>query len=201
VWENVKRWWGALKTAAKVGLGAGLLAILVLFALSLAWVTRDNYQVLFSDLDPQDGVAIVAELERMKIPYRLADNGGTVLVDQESVHKTRLKLMGKGINLKGTVGFELFNNSEFGMTEFAQKINYQRAMQGELARTIMSLDEVKHARVHLVVPDQGLLRRGTVKPKASVTLTVRPGGSCAPSKSWGSSAWLRLRWRTWSPRR
>lgn len=174
--ENVKRWWAGLKTAAKVGLGAGVLAVLLLFGASLAWVMRDDYQVLFSDLDPQDGAVIVAELERMKVPYRLADNGGTVLVDHESVHKTRLKLMGKGVNLKGTVGFELFNSSDFGMTEFAQKINYQRAMQGELARTIMSLDEVKQARVHLVVPESGLLRRGETKPKASVTLTLRPGG-------------------------
>lgn len=176
MWENVKRWWGTLKTAARVGVGAGALAVLLLFAVSLAWVMRDDYQVLFSDLDPQDGAAIVAELDRMKVPYRLADSGGTVLVDHDSVHKTRLKLMGKGVNLKGTVGFELFNNSDFGMTEFAQKINYQRAMQGELARTIMSLDEVKQARVHLVVPESGLLRKGTAKPKASVTLAVRPGG-------------------------
>jgi flagellar M-ring protein FliF len=176
VWENAKRWWGALKTAAKAGLAAGALAVVVLFALSLAWVMRDDYQVLFSDLDPQDGAAIVAELERMKVPYRLTDNGNTILVDHESVHKTRLKLMGKGVNLKGTVGFELFNNSDFGMTEFAQKINYQRAMQGELARTIMSLNEVKHARVHLVVPESGLLRRGTAKPKASVILTLRESG-------------------------
>src|SRR5262245_1063357 len=146
---------------------------------------RDDYQVLFADLDPQDGASIVAELDRMKIPYRVADNGSTVLVDRESVHKTRLKLMGKGVNLKGTVGFELFNNSDFGMTEFAQKINYQRAMQGELARTIMSLDEVKLARVHLVVPESGLLRRGTAKPKASVTLALRPGAKLRPEQILG----------------
>ncbi|PND68571.1 flagellar M-ring protein FliF, partial [Escherichia coli] len=89
------------------------------------------------------------------------------------VHRTRLKLMSKGVNLRGTVGFELFSDSDFGMTEFAQKINYQRAMQGELARTIMALDEVRAARVHLVIPESGLLRRGDVHGKASVTVTPR----------------------------
>src|SRR5262249_10524727 len=92
-------------------------------------------------------------------------------------HKTRLKVLGgKAAPLKGTVGFEIFNNSDFGMTEFAQKINYQRALQGELARTIMSIEEVKHARVHLAFPEGGLLKKNAAQPKASVTLALRGDG-------------------------
>lgn len=153
-----------------------IIAVAFIACLTLAWrILIPDYQVLFSDLEAQDAAAIVAELERLKVAHRLQDDGRTVMVDREDVHRTRLKLMSKGINLRGTVGFELFSDSDFGMTEFAQKINYQRAMQGELARTIMALEEVRAARVHLVIPDSGLLRRGDAHGKASVTITARPG--------------------------
>src|SRR5262245_65314617 len=83
--------------------------------------------------------------------------------------------MGKGVNLRGGVGFEIFNNTDFGMTEFAQKVNYQRALQGELTRTIMAIEEVQFARVHLALPEQGLFRKNANKAKASVTLGLKPG--------------------------
>jgi flagellar M-ring protein FliF len=174
---NAKERWSALGAGARLGIIAGLLVVVVLFVVAGAWIMRDDYQVLFADLDPQDGAALVAELDRMKVGYRLADGGRTILVDRDSVHKTRLKIMGgKAAPIKGTVGFEIFNNSDFGMTEFAQKINYQRALQGELARTIMSIEEVKHARVHLAFPEGGLLKKNAAHPKASVTLALRGDG-------------------------
>jgi flagellar M-ring protein FliF len=173
--EKLKQRTSALSTLAQLVFGL-MIALAFIGCLTLAWrVLTPDYQVLFSDLDAQDAAAIVAELERLKVAHRLQDDGRTVLVDREDVHRTRLKLMSKGVNLRGTVGFELFSDSDFGMTEFAQKINYQRAMQGELARTIMALEEVRAARVHLVIPDSGLLRRGEVHGKASVTITARPG--------------------------
>jgi flagellar M-ring protein FliF len=173
--EKLKQRTSALGTLAQVVVGL-MIAVAFIGCLTLAWrILTPDYQVLFSDLDAQDAAAIVAELERLKVAHRLQDDGRTVLVDREDVHRTRLKLMSKGVNLRGTVGFELFSDSDFGMTEFAQKINYQRAMQGELARTIMALEEVRTARVHLVIPESGLLRRGDVHGKASVTITTRPG--------------------------
>src|SRR4051812_37844238 len=179
---NAKERWNALGTGARIGLAAALVLLVALFVVAGTWITRDDYQVLFSDLDPQDGAAMIAELDRTKVPYRLADNGRTILVDKDTVHKTRLKVMGgKGAPVKGTVGFEIFNNSDFGMTEFAQKINYQRALQGELARTIMSLDEVKQARVHLAVPEAGLLKKAA-RPKASVTLALRGDSRLRPEQ-------------------
>lgn len=146
--------------------------LLALIASSL-WAFRENYQVLFSDLNGQDAAAMVNELERLKVPYQLEDDGSTILVPHDVVYKTRLKLMGKGVNLQGSVGFEIFNNAEFGMTEFAQKVNYQRALQGELARTIMGFDEIKSARVHLVLPESGLFKHQNAKPKASVSVVMK----------------------------
>lgn len=177
--------WQRRSTAAKLAAALGVALVLGLTAAAAVWTLRDDYQPLFADLDPRDAAAIAAELERMKVPYRVADDGATVLVPASSVHATRLKVMGQGLELKGTVGFEIFNNTDFGMTEFAQKINYQRALQGELARTIMALDEVKGARVHLVLPESGLLRRSSVRPKASIILLMRHGRRLEPAQIQG----------------
>ncbi|EUJ10321.1 flagellar basal-body M-ring protein/flagellar hook-basal body protein FliF [Methylophilaceae bacterium 11] len=152
-----------------------LMTVIGLFVFSVVWVTKDDYQVLFSDLNPLDASSMVSELEHLKVPYKLTEGGTTILVESDAVYKTRLKLIGKGLNLNGSVGFELFNNAEFGMTEFAQKVNYLRALQGELERTIVSFDEIKSARVHLVLPESGLFKRKDAKPKASVTVMMKNG--------------------------
>ena len=128
---------------------------------------------------------MTTELDRLKVPYRLGDEGTSMLVDKEQVYATRMKLMGKDLPLHGAVGFELFNNSDFGMTEFAQKINYQRALQGEITRTILSLAQVKDARVLLVLPEQGLFKQATSKAKASITVAMKPGQSLRPEQVMG----------------
>ena len=164
---------------------AGALVIIAATAIFGYYLLRPDYQVLFADLTPQDMAAMTAELDRQKLPYILSDAGGegaTIMVDRAEVYKTRLKLMGKDIPLHGAVGFELFNNSDFGMTEFAQKVNYQRALQGELIRTILSITAVRDARVLLVLPEQGLLKQAVNKPKASVTLTLKPDQRLRPEQ-------------------
>lgn len=138
-------------------------------------VLRKPYDVLFTDLRPMDAATIVAELDKKKIPYRLQDGGGTILVPENLVDATRLNVMSSDLPLKGMVGFELFNKSDMGLTEFAQKINYQRALQGELARTIMTMDAVDTARVHLSLTEPTIFRDDRVPPKASVTILTRPG--------------------------
>ncbi|MEO6936642.1 MAG: flagellar basal-body MS-ring/collar protein FliF [Collimonas sp.] len=170
----IEGFWKNLGRSARIGLVAGVLAILA-FLIFTVWALRTEYQVLFSELAPQDASAMVAELDRMKVPYKLGDNGTSILVDKETVHQTRLKLMSKELPLHGTVGFELFNNTDFGMTEFAQKINYQRALQGEITRTILSLSEIQAARVHLALPEEGLFKRSNNAPTASITLTMKEG--------------------------
>ncbi|WLE58880.1 flagellar M-ring protein FliF [Burkholderia plantarii] len=156
--------------------------VLIVAALSVAayLMLRPRYQVLFRNLKPQDSATIVAELERQKVPFRVDEASAAVLVPEADAAVTRLKLMSGDLRLQGTVGFELFNNADLGLTDFAQKVNYQRALQGELARTIMSLDEIELARVHLALPDSSLFRRADDRPKASVALFMRHGQTLTP---------------------
>lgn len=167
--------WKNLDRRGRIGIIAGAVLIAGATAFGGYTVLRTDYDVLFADMSMQDTAAMVAELDRMKVPYRLGEGGTTILVDKESVHKTRLALMGKDLPLHGAVGLELFNTTDFGMTEFAQKINYQRALQGELTRTILSLPEVRDVRVHLAFPEQGLFKQPDVHPKAAVYLTLKNG--------------------------
>lgn len=169
----LKVFWQGLNRTARVGLGVGVVTIVGATIAAAVWLLRTDYDVLFAGLSPADAAVMTAELDRMKLPYKLGADGASILVDRASVHGTRLKLLGKDLPLRGAVGFELFNNSDFGMTEFAQKINYQRALQGELTRTILSIAEVETARVHLAMPDEGLFRREQSRAKASVTLGLR----------------------------
>ena len=185
MFENFREMWARAGAGAQAALVLGVALIVAAVAYFAYLAMRSDYQVLFSDLEPRDHAAIVTELDRMKVPYVLGSDGTSILVDAQQVHATRIKLMGKGVNLQGGVGFELFNNTDFGMTEFAQKINYQRALQGELARTIMAMEEVKHARVHLVLPDTGVLKRAKQTPKASISLAMRDGRTLTPAQVLG----------------
>ncbi len=174
--------WNNLATQAKVGIFAGV-AIIVACAIALGvWAYSAEYQVLFADIATRDAASMTAELDRLKVPYQLSDGGNTILVPKDLVYKTRLKLMAKDLPLHGAVGFEVFNNADFGMTEFVQKVNYQRAIQGELTRTILSIDDIQAARVHLAIPEQGLFKKALTKPKASVTLTMKSGRSLMPDQ-------------------
>jgi len=173
--DQLTNQWKQSSAAKRIIVVVGIVFVIITLVAGTYWSIQEDYQVLFTDLSGQDAAVMVSELDRLKVPYKLADDGTTILVEKEAVYKTRLKLMGKGLNLNGSVGFEIFNNSEFGMTEFAQKVNYQRALQGELARTIMAFDEVKSARVHLVMPESGLFKRQNAKPKASVSLQLKNG--------------------------
>ena len=157
-------------------LAAAALAVLLAVGLVVYFAAvRVPYAVLFSNLRPADAAAIVQDLDKKKIAYRLRDSGATVLVPEPLVDSTRLAVMGEDLPIKGAVGFELFNKSDMGLTEFAQRINYQRALQGELARTIMTMEGVDVARVHLSLPEPSVFRDDHRPPKASATVTMRPG--------------------------
>lgn len=181
----IRDFWQNLSALARAGLVTGVVSIAVAMALFGYWALHTDYQVLFGDLTPQDSAAMVAELDRLKIPYQLGDQGTSILVDRNQVYKTRIKLMGKDLPLHGAVGLELFNNSDFGMTEFAQKINYQRALQGELTRTILSLSEIRDVRVHLALPEQGLFKQASSRAKAAITLTLKQGQVLRPDQITG----------------
>lgn len=138
---------------------------------------RTDYAVLYSGLREADASAIVAELDRRGVAYRLGDGGTTILVASDSTASTRLAIAGSDVPTKGAVGFELFNESDMGLTDFAQRINYQRALQGELARTIMMMTGVEAARVHLALPERSLFRNARAEPRAAVTVSPRGGGA------------------------
>lgn len=159
----------------RIGFGMGLVGILAIVLGLAFWIQRAPKAVLFSDLAERDAAVITAELDKLKHPYSISEDGRAILVAGDSVHRTRLALMGKQLPLHGAVGFELFNNTDFGVSDFVQKVNYQRALQGELTRTILAMEEVQDARVHLALPDQTLFRKDTPKAKASVTLSVKGG--------------------------
>ena len=175
MFEKLKKTFFELSDSQRMGLAGGVVLIVIVTASLAWWLLRTEYEVLFADLEPQDAAAVVKELQAEKIPYKLGKNGNDILVDRDNVHDSRLKLMGKGVLLSGTVGFEIFDQSDIGMTEYSQKINYQRALQGELSRTIMSVAAVKYARVHLVLPNSSIFKQKGSQPKASVSLVTKPG--------------------------
>lgn len=171
----IQQFWERFDRSARAGLLLGALAIAGVSIALAVLLLRTDYQVLFADLAAPDAATITAELDKLKVPYRIGTDGNTILVPAEQVHKTRLKLVGRELPLRGAVGFELFNTNEVGMTEFTQKVNYQRALQGELTRTILALDEVQSVRVHLVLADQGLFKKNARQAKASISLALKPG--------------------------
>lgn len=141
------------------------------------WSRQPDYSVLYSNLSDRDGGAIIASLQQMNIPYKFAGGGGALLVEANKVPEARLKLAAQGLPKGGTVGFELMDNQKFGTSQFAEQINYQRALEGELARSINSISAVESTRVHLALPKPSLFVRDQKKPSASVVLSLHRGRS------------------------
>lgn len=158
---------------AAIGVSA---AVAVITALWL-WNRAPDYGVLYSNLSDRDGGAIIASLQQMNIPYKFTDGGAALLVAANKVPEARLKLAAQGLPKGGTVGFELMDNQKFGTSQFAEQVNYQRALEGELARSINSISAVESARVHLALPKPSLFVRDQKKPSASVVLTLHRGRS------------------------
>ena len=152
----------------------------LIFVVSLS--QRPDYQTLFSNLNQEDASSIVTKLKEMKIPYTIEGGGSILMVPSEKVYETRLTLAGQGMPQGGGVGLEIFDKSSFGVTEFVQKINYRRALQGELSRTIKQLSEVESVRVHIVIPEKSLFSESQEKGKVSVALTLKHGKSLAKSQ-------------------
>ena len=158
----------------KMLLLAGLAAVAsVLIALSL-YSREPDYKVLFSNLTDKDGGQITAALQQMNVPYKVGASG-SVEVPTVTVYDLRLKLAAQGLPKAGNVGFELMDNEKFGISQFAEQVNYQRAIEGELGRTIESINSVEAARVHLAIPKNSVFIREQQAPTASVVLTLTPG--------------------------
>ncbi len=159
----------------KVLLALGVAAMVAAMVAVWMWGQQPDYRVLFSNFSDRDGGAIVAELEKMGIPYKYAEGGGAVLVPSTHVHDARLKLASQGLPKGGNVGFELMENQRLGSSQFVEQINFQRAMEGELARSIESVSAVQAARVHLAMPKDSVFVSEQKSPTASVLLNLHPG--------------------------
>ncbi len=146
------------------------------------WVQQPQYRVLYSGLGASDAGGVIEYLKSEKIPYRVSDNGGNIEVAAGRLYETRMALAGRGIPQGGGVGFEIFDKQTLGMTDFVQRLNYQRALQGELARSIAELDTVEAARVHLAMPERSLFVAEERRPSASVVLKLKPGRTLAPEQ-------------------
>lgn len=151
-------------------------AISILIAL-IFWLKSPDFSVLYHNVSEQDGGAIIEQLSKMNVPYQFKENGGAILVPAEKVHEIRLKLAQLGLPKGGSVGFELLDQEKFGISQFSEQINFQRALEGELARTIETLGNVQKARVHLALPKPSMFVREQKQPSASVTLVLDLGHS------------------------
>ncbi len=152
--------------------GAAAIAIVVGAWL---WSQTPDWRVLFANLSDRDGGATIAALTQMNVPYKFAEGGGAILVPADKVHDTRLRLASQGLPKGSIVGFELVDNQKFGATQFQEQINYQRGLEGELARSIQTLAAVEAARVHLAIPKPSVFVRDQQMPTASVLVTLRAG--------------------------
>jgi len=138
---------------------------------------QTDWRILYASLSDKDGGAVVTALGQLNVPHKFSESGGALLVPADKVHEVRLRLASQGLPKGGTVGFELMENQKFGTTQFQERLNFQRGLEGELARSIMALSAVQSARVHLALPQQTAFLREQHKPSASVLLSLYPGGS------------------------
>lgn len=166
---------GALPMRNKLMLGVGSAALVAVIATAAMWARQPDYRVLFTNLSDRDGGAVVGALSQMNVPYKFSDLGGVIMVPGDKVHDVRLRLASQGLPKGGAVGFELVETQKFGTTQFQERLNYQRGLEGELARSIMALSAVASARVHLALPAQNGFFREQQKPSASVLLSMHPG--------------------------
>jgi flagellar M-ring protein FliF len=174
--DSLRERFQALSTNQRLFMGLGFAGLVVAIALVFsAGRSTQDYRVLFSNVNEGDGAAIITALQQMNVPYQFTEGGGAITVPQGMVYETRLKLAGQGLPKAGNVGFELLENQKFGTSQFVERVNYLRGLEGELARSVSSLGQVKSARVHLAVPKPSAFVREQERPTASVILTLHPG--------------------------
>jgi flagellar M-ring protein FliF len=180
IWSD---YWGALSSRQRVALLAGVVLITVAAASFGVWLLRDPYVTLASALSGERLSELTHELDRAKLNYRVGENADAIMVPRSELGKARAAVAaGADFGIPPSVGLELFKETDFSTTDFAQRINYQRALQGELTRTIQTIAGVRSARVHVILADTGLFKRDAAKATAAVTVALQPGKSLSPSQ-------------------
>ncbi len=186
--EQISAAYNKLSLKQKIIIGVTLFIIIGLLTFLVLYKRGEpknlNYAVLFEKLTPKDAAMVMQQLESDKIPYEVV-NDNTIKVPKEFVYKERIALASKGIPKNSKVGFELFDKQEFGATEFEQRIKYLRALEGELARTIESLEPIESASVHIALPKESVFTEKSTPPTASVTLNIKPYTKLSPKQIMG----------------
>lgn len=172
--------WAQLFSVQSLSLMLGIAAAAAAIAAVWFWSRTPDYRLLYANMADRDGGAVIAALQQMNVGYRVGE-GGSILVPGEQVHDVRLRLAGQGLPRGGPVGFELLENARPGTSQFLEQINYQRALEGELARSIQTLSAVHGARVHLALARPSVFVRDQQKPSASVVLALNPGRVLDPA--------------------
>ena len=173
--DQVKEWFSSYTLSQKVAIvGSAAGSVVLLWAL-VYFVNQVDYQVLYSELEPTEAQGIVQRLQGMSIPYEISSDGTTVRVAQDNLSEVRIQLASEGLPASGRIGFEIFDRTNFGLTNFQEQVNFQRALEGELARSIATLSEVDAVRIHLVLPSESLFKSPADQTKASVILSLKQG--------------------------
>ncbi len=171
-----------LNTTQKVMLIGAASVALALIIVVLVWTSKPSYDVLFADLSKKDAAQIIEKLREKKIDFKLEDGGNTILVPAGKVYELRLEFASLGLPEDGVIGYEIFDKTNIGMTDFLQKLNYRRALEGELTRTIEQIDAVEKARVHIVIPETRLFQEDQKQPSASVILKLNGARTLNPTQ-------------------
>lgn len=167
--------WSTMDLSQRMGLMAAIAAVIAILVVSSLWARTPDWRVLFSNLGERDGGAIIAALEQQQVPYKFSEGGGAILVPGDRVHEIRLRMASQGLPRGGMVGFELMESQKLGISQFHEQVNYQRALEGELTRSVQALSAVAGARVHLAIPKPSVFVREAQKPTASVLLNLHAG--------------------------
>lgn len=171
-----------LNAKQKLGAMAAIALAIAILVGTWLWTKDPPYGILFANLTDQDGGQIITLLQQQNVPYKYTEGGGAIKVPVSMVHDVRLRLASQGLPKGGLVGFEVMENQKLGISQFAEQINYQRGLEGELARSIQTLGAVKAARVHLAIPKQTAFLRDDLKPSASVLVSLQPGRALDPAQ-------------------
>lgn len=172
--EQVTRLWNSLSWKQRISIAAALAVALAAIWGGVRWNRQRDLRPLFTNLAPEDASAIVEKLRQSNVPYQVSD-GGTILVPSARVAELRIEMAGAGLPRTGRVGFELFDQTNLGVSDFAEQVNYRRALEGELERSVMTLSEVERARVHVTFAKESLFTENRQPAKASVMVKLRPG--------------------------
>lgn len=172
---RIRGFWNRISFSQRMLVGGMAALSTAVFFTLIMWLNTPDMQVLYANLSPEDAGRVVRSLEDQNIRFRFSDDGSAILVPADKVYALRMKVAGDGIIQGQGLGFEIFNDVKLGETELVQKINLQRALQGEIARTLTAFPAVENARVHLVIPARTLFIEDQQRPSASVVLKLAGG--------------------------